>query len=63
MVEFKFRFVDVLMALSIGGTTVAFHEEDDVDIFVERFEMSIKSGDVDKDKWMVKMLTALSFGA
>ena len=51
------------MVLSILGTTVTSHEEDDVDIFVKRFDMSIKSGDVDKDTWMVKMLTALSFGA
>ena len=62
MVKFKFCFVDVLMALRIRGTTVTFHEEDVVSVFFEKFDMSIKSGDVDKDKWMVKMLTALSFG-
>ena len=48
----------------IGGTTsFTFHEGDDVEVFIERFDMAMRCGDVKEEKWTMKLLCPLSLDA
>ena len=48
---------------TIGGTTsITFHEGDDIEVFIERFDMAMRCGDV-KEKWTMKLLCSLSLDA
>ena len=48
---------------SIEGTTsFTFHEGDDVEVFIERFDMAMRCGDVKEEKWTMK-LCSLSLDA
>ena len=49
---------------SIGGTTsITFHEGDGVEVFIERFDMAMRCGDVKEEKWAMKLLCSLSLDA
>ena len=49
---------------TIGGTTeITFHEGDDVEVFIERFDMAMRCGDVKEEKWTMKLLCSLSLDA
>ena len=63
-----FTYVHVSMSLnnagSIGGaTSFTFHEGDDVEVFIERFDMAMNCGDVKEEKWTMKLLCSLSLDA
>ena len=48
---------------TIGGTTsITFHEGDDVEVSIERFDMAMRCGDVKEKKWTMK-LCSLSLDA
>ena len=68
LLTFWFPYVRVSMSLnnagSIGGTTsITFHEGDDVEVFIERFDMAMRCGDVKEEKWTMKLLCSLSLDA
>ena len=49
---------------TIGGTTsITFHEGDDVEVFIERFDTAMRCGDVKEKKWTIKLLCSLSLDA
>ena len=49
---------------TIGGTTsITFHEGDDVEVFIERFDIAMRCGDVKEEKWTMKLLCTLSLDA
>ena len=51
-------------ASTIGGTaSVTFHEGDDVEVFIERFDMAMRCGDVKEEKCTMKLLCSLSLDA
>ena len=55
LLTFCCSYVLVSMSLNnastIGGTTsITFHEGDDVEVFIERFDMAMRCGDVKEEK-------------
>ena len=51
-------------ASTIGGTTsITFHEGNDVEVFIKRFDMAMRCGDVKEEKWTMKLLCSLSLDA
>ena len=70
LLTFWFPYVRVSMSLNnagtIGGTTsitFQFHEGDDVEVFIERFDMAMRCGGVKEEKWIMKLLCSLSLDA
>ena len=68
LLTFCCSYVLVSMSLNnastIGGTTsITLHEGDDVEVFIERFDMAMRCGGVKEEKWTMKLLCSLSLDA